>query len=155
MRLKSLVIPGMVLVLAGALPAFAGQAAPAASAQPAVGSAKAQPATTQSAQKKFVSAYQLMTPEERKAFHAKMRSLKTPAERQALRAEHRKEMEKRAKARGLTLIGGGNLRELQQEMKTRGPHSKVPAKGHAAGNTKPKPAAKPAEQKSAPSGSGG
>lgn len=45
---------------------------------------------------------QLMTPEERSARQEKMRAA-TPEERQKLAAEHRAEMEKRAKERGVTL----------------------------------------------------
>lgn len=45
----------------------------------------------------------MMTPEERLEYRNKMRSLKTPEERQALRLEHHKEMQARARERGITL----------------------------------------------------
>lgn len=41
-----------------------------------------------------------MTPEERKAYRAKMRTFKTPQERQAYRLENRKAMQKRAEEKG-------------------------------------------------------
>lgn len=46
---------------------------------------------------------QLMTPAERQAYIDKMRSAKTPEERLKLRDEHRAEMQKRAKEKGITL----------------------------------------------------
>ncbi len=46
---------------------------------------------------------QLMTDAERAEYRAKMRSLKTPEEREAFRQQHHKEMQARAKERGVTL----------------------------------------------------
>jgi hypothetical protein len=46
---------------------------------------------------------QLMTPQERAEYRAKMRSLKTPEEREAFRQEHHRLMQERAGERGLTL----------------------------------------------------
>jgi hypothetical protein len=46
---------------------------------------------------------QLMTPEERTALQDKMRSAKTPEERQKLADATHAEMQKRAKAKGITL----------------------------------------------------
>ena len=46
---------------------------------------------------------QLMTPEERSAFHEKMRNAKTPEERQKLAEANRAEIEKRAKDKGIAL----------------------------------------------------
>jgi hypothetical protein len=46
---------------------------------------------------------ELMTPEERNAYIEKMQSAKTPEERLKLRDEHRAEMQKRAKEKGVTL----------------------------------------------------
>lgn len=46
---------------------------------------------------------QLMTPEERAAYRAKMRAAATPEERAKIRAEHYKEMQERAKKAGMTL----------------------------------------------------
>lgn len=50
-----------------------------------------------------VFGWQLMTPEERTAYQAKMRAAKTPQERAKIRAEHHKEMLERAKQKGVTL----------------------------------------------------
>jgi hypothetical protein len=47
--------------------------------------------------------YELMTPEERQAYMDRMRNAKTPEERTKLRDEHRAEMQKRAKEKGVTL----------------------------------------------------
>ena len=47
--------------------------------------------------------YELMTPEERQAYMDKMRNAKTPEERTKLRDEHRAEMQRRAKEKGVTL----------------------------------------------------
>jgi hypothetical protein len=46
---------------------------------------------------------ELMTPEERNAYIEKMRGAQTPEERLKLRDEHRAEMQKRAKEKGVTL----------------------------------------------------
>jgi hypothetical protein len=46
---------------------------------------------------------QLMTPEERAAYHAKLSAAKTEKERNAIRARHHKEMQERAKKLGKTL----------------------------------------------------
>ncbi|HVC29530.1 MAG TPA: hypothetical protein VNF48_08310 [Gammaproteobacteria bacterium] len=46
---------------------------------------------------------QLMTPEERAAYHAKLSAAKTEKERNAIRAQHHKEMQERAKKLGKTL----------------------------------------------------
>ena len=51
--------------------------------------------------------YELMTPEERQAYIDKMRAAKTPEERTKLRDEHRAEMQKRAKEKGVTLSEPG------------------------------------------------
>jgi hypothetical protein len=45
----------------------------------------------------------LMTPEERNAYIEKMRAARTPEERLKLRDEHRAEMQKRAKEKGVTI----------------------------------------------------
>jgi len=57
---------------------------------------------------------QLMTPQERMAFRERMRNAKTVEERNRIRAEHHKQMQERAKARGITLpdmppAGGGRM----------------------------------------------
>jgi len=46
---------------------------------------------------------QLMTPQERDQYRAKMRSLTTEQEREQLRQQHHKAMQQRAKERGMTL----------------------------------------------------
>ena len=46
---------------------------------------------------------QLMTPEERNAYHNKMRTAKSAEEHERLRAEHHQQMTARAKERGVTL----------------------------------------------------
>lgn len=46
---------------------------------------------------------QLMTPQEREQHRAKMRSLKTEQEREQFRLQHHKEMQQRAKERGVTI----------------------------------------------------
>lgn len=53
-----------------------------------------------------VYGWQLMTPEERDAYRAKLRAAKTANERAKIRAEHHKEMEARTKERGVTLPPG-------------------------------------------------
>lgn len=50
-----------------------------------------------------VYGWQLMTPEERAAYHDRMRSLRTLEERQRFRDEHHQQMARRAKERGVTL----------------------------------------------------
>jgi len=47
--------------------------------------------------------YELMTPQERTEYHARMRALNTEQEREAFRLEHHKKMQERAKAQGKTL----------------------------------------------------
>lgn len=74
-----------------------GLLSPAASAaDPTEGSGKAQAQET-------VYGSQLMTRAERIEHRNKMRSLKTPEEREAYRAEHHRQMQERAKERGVTL----------------------------------------------------
>ena len=50
-----------------------------------------------------VYGWQLMTPEERAEHRDKMRSIKSNEEREKFRLEHHKEMEERARERGVTL----------------------------------------------------
>ena len=47
--------------------------------------------------------YQLMTPAERAAYRSRMRSLNTVQERERYRLEHHREMQERARERGVTL----------------------------------------------------
>ena len=48
--------------------------------------------------------YELMTDQERSAYRERMRAAKTLQERDSLRAEHRAQMDARAKERGATII---------------------------------------------------
>ncbi|MGB0467328.1 MAG: hypothetical protein ACPGF7_07360 [Pontibacterium sp.] len=61
---------------------------------------------------------QLMTPQERNEQRMKMRAAKTPEERQMIRNKHHKKMQKRAKAKGVTLPAeplrrGGVMKQRQ------------------------------------------
>ena len=47
--------------------------------------------------------YQMMTPAERAEYRARMRSLNTVQERERYRLEHHREMQERARERGMTL----------------------------------------------------
>jgi len=47
--------------------------------------------------------FQLMTPQERDAYRARMRSARTQEERERIRAENHARMQERAKERGVTL----------------------------------------------------
>jgi len=47
--------------------------------------------------------YELMTPQERNEYHARMRALNTEQERDAFRLDHHEKMQERAKAQGKTL----------------------------------------------------
>ena len=67
--------------------------------------AHAQPTGPQTQASPSASIYgaRLMTPEEREAYQAKIRTLKTPEEQNAFRAEHQKKMQERARAQGIML----------------------------------------------------
>ncbi|MDE2271991.1 MAG: hypothetical protein KGJ94_08405 [Xanthomonadaceae bacterium] len=95
------------MALAMSLPALA-QQGPGRGAGPPSVSAPAKRGTvqqdrTQVRDRDRIYGYQLMTPAERNAYRAKMRSLNTVQEREAFRQQHHAEMQKRAQARGLTL----------------------------------------------------
>lgn len=68
---------------------------------------------TQAENREQVYGSQMMTDQERRAYRAKMRNAKTIQEREAIRLEHHKQMQLRAKERGLSLpdeppaTGGG------------------------------------------------
>ena len=64
----------------------------------------AAPARAQQSQETIYGS-QLMTPQERTEYRAKMRSATTQAERDRIRDEHHAAMQERAKARGVTLPG--------------------------------------------------
>ncbi|HEU0234333.1 MAG TPA: hypothetical protein VFQ94_04295 [Gallionella sp.] len=68
--------------------------------------AQAQQKTQDKVQKpELIYGSQLMTPQERTEYRAKMRSLKTKEEREAFRMEHHQQMQERAKEKGKTLPG--------------------------------------------------
>ncbi len=68
--------------------------------------APVQQKTQDKAQKpELIYGSQLMTPQERTEYRAKMRSMKTKEEREAFRMEHHQQMQERAKAKGKTLPG--------------------------------------------------
>ena len=58
---------------------------------------------TMAAEQEMVYGWQLMTPEERTEYRAKMQSLKTEQEREAYRREHHALMQERAKEKGVAL----------------------------------------------------
>lgn len=65
-------------------------------------------------QQEHVFGSQLMTPEERSEFHAKMRAAKTEDERESIRKMHHQSMQERAKVQGVTLpdeppVRGGGM----------------------------------------------
>jgi hypothetical protein len=83
----------LAAAVAGALSIVAGVAAAAeqgAAEKPVV---KSEP----------IYGYQMMTPQERDEYRAKMREARSTSERQAIRDEHHAAMVERAKERGLTL----------------------------------------------------
>ena len=47
--------------------------------------------------------FELMTPQERNEYHARMRALNTEQEREVFRLEHHEKMQERARAQGKTL----------------------------------------------------
>lgn len=63
----------------------------------------AQPGAAEQQAKPPIYGRQLMTPDERRDYQQKMRSLKTREERQAFRQEHHQQMQARAKEKGITL----------------------------------------------------
>lgn len=83
--------------MTGALPALAAPANGQAAGQ------QSPAAATQARPGKTIYGSQLMTPAERNAYRARMRSLKTVQERQAFRMQHHQEMQQRAQERGMTL----------------------------------------------------
>lgn len=82
-------LPFILSVLLFSLPVLAADTA--SSSKPAAKSSTA------------VYGYQLMTPEERSEYQAKMRGAKTPEERQKICEDHHAQMQTRAKDKGLTL----------------------------------------------------
>ena len=63
--------------------------------------------------------WQMMTPEEREQYRAKMRAARTAEEREQLRKEHHEQMQARAKERGTTLPDEPPMRDMQQRMDDR------------------------------------
>lgn len=58
---------------------------------------------TQSEDQEQIYGFQLMTPQERAAFHTKMLAAKTVEERQQIRRDNHQAMQERAKAQGVSL----------------------------------------------------
>ena len=88
----------MIVWAIGALALMAGaplQAADTGAATP--------PAQQKQTARDRIYGSQLMTPQERDDYRAKMRAAKTQQERDQIRAEHHKEMQARAKETGITL----------------------------------------------------
>lgn len=67
------------------------------------GAVVTEPAHAQTQQQEVVYGSQLMTPQELRAYRLKMRQAKTVEERAQIRAEHHRQMQERAKERGVTL----------------------------------------------------
>ncbi len=65
--------------------------------------------------------YELMTPAERTAYLTKLRGMKTLQERNAYRAQHRIEMQQRARERGVS-IPSGNGQGTQQQNRNQNQH---------------------------------
>ena len=67
--------------------------------------------------------WQLMTPQERQEYQAKMKAFKTDEERKAFLEQHRKAMQKRAEAQGITLPhmdGDGHMAPHSRDAKGAG-----------------------------------
>ncbi len=107
MKNKALIF-GMAFGALVALPALAQNAAPTAADNSATASGGQ------------VYGWQLMSPQERAAYRSQMRGLKTAQEREQFRLEHQKQMEERARERGVTLqhepMGRGPAGTPGQEM---------------------------------------
>jgi len=91
---------GLAMTALCALPAWAQEAGepPAAAAEP----------------RELIYCADLMTPAEREAYRARMRTARSPQERAALRQAHRDDMQARARARGLDAIQCEPLRQRQR-----------------------------------------
>ena len=63
----------------------------------------AEEAQVQQQTRQTIYGSQLMTPQERMEYRTRMRSLKTRQEREAFRLQHHKEMQERARERGMQL----------------------------------------------------
>jgi hypothetical protein len=94
------VVCGLAMAALWALPALAQDAdqAPATAAEP----------------RELIYCADLMTPAEREAYRARMRTAHNPQERAALRQAHRDDMQARARARGLDAIQCEPLRQRQR-----------------------------------------
>lgn len=67
------------------------------------GTALAQQQESPAVKSEPIYGYQMMTPQERDEYRARMRNARSAEERQAVRAEHHAAMVERAKERGMTL----------------------------------------------------
>jgi hypothetical protein len=94
------VVCGLAIAALSALPVRAQDAdqAPATAAEP----------------RELIYCADLMTPAEREAYRARMRSARSPQERAALRQTHRDDMQARARARGLDVMQCEPLRQRQR-----------------------------------------
>lgn len=88
----SLIVVGATLAFIGTVSVGSTCAAPAAPAASATQDGRG-----------TVYGWELMTPQERQQFRDRMRNTTTAQEREKIRAEHHKEMQERARERGVTL----------------------------------------------------
>lgn len=91
-------------ILAGALVAgLAFHAVAADQVRDRVQTQTTQQTQTQAQERERIYGYELMTPQERNDYQARMRAAKTQQEREQIRLEHHKQMQERAQAQGKRL----------------------------------------------------
>lgn len=78
-------------------------AAASAQAQDQTGDPMQSRDQVQTQDRERIYGYELMTPQERNEYHARMRALNTEQEREAFRLEHHEKMQERARAQGKSL----------------------------------------------------
>jgi hypothetical protein len=100
MKKLTAVVCGLAMAALWALPARAQNAdqAPTPAAEP----------------RELIYCADLMTPAEREAYRARMRTARSPQERAALRQAHRDDMQARARARGVDTLQCEPLRQRQR-----------------------------------------
>lgn len=106
MRMQKLLVIGISLTLAAALPVMADQSSsgmPASQMQRGTMQQDGLKNQGRLRDRNQIYGSQLMTPAERSSYRNQMRSLKTAQERGALRKQHHEQMQKRAAERGMTL----------------------------------------------------
>jgi hypothetical protein len=69
----------------------------------------------------------LMSEQERRAYDAKMSSLGTQSERDRFKAEHRAQMQERAKKLGVTIPGNPDPERMEEQMRLRPTSPSMPA----------------------------